>query len=188
MELRHKRNTTLNEREAQQIIRSLTSSLNGIYSKGIIHRDLNVNNVLLHFPSLEPKEHELQDVKLVERMEMRRKKLVSSDLLQEEFSVKIADYGLSCRLGKQSLAETPCGTLEVIAPDALQPGFDHRVDVWGVGVIFYMLLTLSNVFSSPEELEYGTWSISTELNYSIEALRFLNEILQWSRDFRPFPD
>lgn len=51
-----------------------------------------------------------------------------------------------------------------------------------------MLLTLENVFSSPEELECGTWSISTELNYSIEALRFLNEILQWSRDFRPFPD
>ena len=121
-------------------------------------------------------------------MEKRRKKLVLSDLSQEEFSVKIADYGLSCRLEKQTLAETPCGTLEVIAPEALNPGFDHRVDVWGVGVIFYMLLTLGNVFSSPEELEYGTWSISTELNYSVEALRFLNEILQWSRDFRPFPD
>ena len=85
MEMRHKINSTLGEREAQQIIRSLTSSLNGIYSKGIIHRDLNVNNVLLHFPSLEPTEHELQDDKLVERIEKRRKKLVLSDLSQEEF-------------------------------------------------------------------------------------------------------
>ena len=36
--------------------------------------------------------------------------------------------------------------MEVIAPEALNPGFDQRVDVWGVGVIFYMLLTSSNLF------------------------------------------
>ena len=44
------------------------------------------------------------------------------------------------------------------------------------------------MFNSLEELFSGKWSISTDLNYSIEALRFLNEILQWNRDYRPFPD
>ena len=86
--------------------------------------------------------HELQDPKVLQNLAKRRKALLCGDLSKEQFSVKIADYGLSCRLYKQSLADTPCGTIEVIAPEALSSGFDHRVDVWGVGVIFYMLLTL----------------------------------------------
>ena len=62
----------------------------------------------------------------------------------------IADFGISCLLKNQGLAHTVCGTIEVIAPEALYPGFDQRVDVWGVGVIFYMLLTASNLFTTPE--------------------------------------
>ena len=86
------------------------------------------------------------------------------------------------------MADTPCGTIEVIAPEALQPGYDHRVDVWGVGVIFYQLLTSASLFNSIEELQSGRWSIPTDFRYSIEALKFLNEILTWDRDLRPFPD
>ena len=44
------------------------------------------------------------------------------------------------------------------------------------------------MFNNTEELFSGKWSISIDLNYSIEALRFLNEILQWNRENRPFPD
>lgn len=55
-------------------------------------------------------------------------------------------------------------------------------------MIFYMLLTASNLFTTPEQLNSGTWSISTDLEYSIEAIRFLNEILTWDRNLRPFPD
>ena len=61
MQTRHQKKKLISEKEAQQIIRLLTTSLNGIYTQGIIHRDLNANNVLLHFPSLEPLEQELQD-------------------------------------------------------------------------------------------------------------------------------
>ena len=86
------------------------------------------------------------------------------------------------------MADTACGTIEVIAPEALKPGYDHRVDVWGVGVIFYMLLTYQNLFNSLDQLESGEWSISTDSDYSIEALRFLNEILTSDKQKRPFPD
>ena len=46
----------INEKEAQKIIYLVAKSLNGIFKKGIIHRDLNVKNVMLHFSSLEPTE------------------------------------------------------------------------------------------------------------------------------------
>ena len=36
------------------MIIKLSKSLNMIYEKNIIHRDLNINNVMIHFPELEP--------------------------------------------------------------------------------------------------------------------------------------
>lgn len=53
------------------------------------------------------------------------------------------------------MADTPCGTLEFIAPEVVDRGFDHRVDVWGVGMIFYMLLTLKYAFINLDELATG---------------------------------
>ena len=53
------------------------------------------------------------------------------------------------------MADTPCGTLEFIAPEVVDSGFDHRVDVWGVGLIFYMLLTLKYAFINLDELAFG---------------------------------
>ena len=118
---------------------------------------------------------------------MKRKEFLT-DLTKVDFEVKIADYGLARVLHKGELAGTPCGKAEVMAPEAMEPGFDSRVDVWGVGIICYMLLTSSNVFLNSEQFNQGTWSISTELNYSIECLRFMNETLQFDKELRPFPD
>ena len=50
MKMRHQKNKLISEKEAQLIVRLLTSSLNSIYEQGINHRELNVKNVLLHFP------------------------------------------------------------------------------------------------------------------------------------------
>ena len=55
-------------------------------------------------------------------------------------------------------------------------------------MICYMLLASRNVFLSEDQFDSGIWSISTELDYSIECLRFLNETLQYGKELRPFPD
>lgn len=53
------RNRPLREAEVQKIIKKLAKGLDVIYQLKIIHRDLNINNVCLHIPVLEPKEEEL---------------------------------------------------------------------------------------------------------------------------------
>ena len=65
------------------------------------------------------------------------------DLSLIKFEVKIIDYGLSRILPHGEFAETPAGTPELIAPEIEDMNYDQRVDVWGVGVIFYMCLTMS---------------------------------------------
>ena len=91
-----------------------------------------------------------------------------------DFQVKIIDYGLACILPKGEFADEACGTIEVIAPEALKPGSDHRVDVWGLGLVCYMLFTSECMFSSMKELLDGRWC-TNNLECSIEFLRFINE-------------
>ena len=86
------------------------------------------------------------------------------------------------------LADTPHGTIELIAPEVLEAGYDQRVDVWGVGVMFYMLIALDYMFDTKNQPSQGKWCISTNLDFSIEALRFINETVQYDRERRPFPN
>ena len=181
------RRSQLQEVEIQMIMQKLCKALNATYQLGIIHRDLNINNVLLHVPAIERNENDMQDPDLCENLVFLRNMLLK-DLTKIEFQVKIADYGLSRILKAGQLADTACGTPEVIAPEALGKYFDQRVDVWGVGNICYSLITLSNMFSDSKQHATGKWSISAEADYSIECLRFINELVLFDRERRPFPD
>ena len=53
------RSNPLSEQEVQMILWKLAQGLNAIYERNVVHRDLNINNVMLHFPDLEPTEGEL---------------------------------------------------------------------------------------------------------------------------------
>ena len=107
----------------------------------------------------------------MDNLEAQVKKRIAN-LAQGNFKVKIIDFGLACRLNHGDCAKTPCGTLDVIAPEALKSGCDHRADVWGVGLIAYMLLVKDFMFADEERLHKGTWQLP-ELNCSIDLLQFI---------------
>ena len=152
---------------------------------------------MLHFPDLEPTELELQDSNLLIQMEVLKRKKIQN-LLNVDFQVKIVDFGLACHLAHGDFAMIPCGTRSVIAPEALmdcseilinrlQTGYDHRVDVWGIGQICYMLLTSDLMFKTDEELYRAKWPMKN-LDCSIESIRFISETVTYYMDQRPFPD
>lgn len=61
-------------------------------------------------------------------------------LLGDDGEVKLADFGWSvvCSKGRRN---TICGTLDYLAPEMLSGGgYDHRVDIWSLGVLCYELL------------------------------------------------
>ena len=66
-------------------------------------------------------------------------------------------------------------------------GYDHRVDVWGIGQICYMLLTSDLMFRTEEELEKAKWSMKN-LDCSIESIRFISETVTYYMERRPYPN
>lgn len=101
---------------------------------------------------------------------------------KEEFQIKIADLGYSRSLRDDERAITGCGTPLQMAPELLfLKGYDHKVDVWALGALYYTLLTNMHVFnaSSMKHLESrmrkGDWAWPGDVKFSLQGLQFLQQ-------------
>ena len=54
------RETPLKENEIQCILAKIADGLNELYKRNILHRDFNINNIMLHFPDYLPIGKELE--------------------------------------------------------------------------------------------------------------------------------
>ena len=63
-------------------------------------------------------------------------------LLSLDGTIKLTDFGLAKKTNIDLRAKTWCGTDEYLAPEViLQITYDNRVDIWGIGILFYEFLT-----------------------------------------------
>lgn len=65
-------------------------------------------------------------------------------LIDQDLSVKLADFGLAKIIGEESFTTTLCGTPSYVAPEILENSNHRRytraVDVWSLGVVLYICL------------------------------------------------
>ena len=69
-------------------------------------------------------------------------------------------------------------------PELKQGNYDFKVDAWGLGIIFYMLINCQLMFRKETQIEWGKWFIDSNSNYSIEALRFIHETVLYNKERR----
>lgn len=124
----------LKENEARIILLQIIEGLQYLYGNNIVHRDIKLANILLHFP-----ETDLLNM----NVECRKRFLRKVDLCKVKFSIKIADMGLATELDyAKSRALTVCGTPLYMSPEIdLEQSYDFKVDIWALGVVYYELLT-----------------------------------------------
>lgn len=78
-----------------------------------------------------------------------------------------------------------CGTPLYMAPEILEgKPYDHKVDVWSLGAVFYEMLTGFTPFTGRNKndlknnLEIGNYKFPKHIKMSLEGLDFLNCCLQ----------
>jgi len=98
------------EKSTVHIIKQILNAVKYLHEKGIAHRDLKPENLLC-----------------------------SGSGSRE--TVKIADFGLSKIFSDNEDLVTSCGTPGYVAPEVLMcESYDKSVDMWGIGIITYILL------------------------------------------------
>jgi calcium/calmodulin-dependent protein kinase I len=98
------------EKNAINIVKQILSAVAYLHGAGIAHRDLKPENLLCSGSG----DNEI---------------------------VKIADFGLSKMFNNDEELMTSCGTPGYVAPEVLMcESYDKSVDMWGIGIITYILL------------------------------------------------
>lgn len=111
------------EREVRRHVYTILQAIDFMHSKGIVHRDLKPENILLSDSS-------------------------------EQAEIKIVDFGLSqyTQTDNPHLLQTICGTHKYLSPEMILcdrgrlKGYSKAVDMWGVGIILYVMLFGFNPF------------------------------------------
>ncbi|PWZ39102.1 Phosphoenolpyruvate carboxylase kinase 1 [Zea mays] len=114
--IRLRRGAPVPEPDAARVVAQLAEALAGCHRRGVVHRDVKPDNVLL-------------DVDPAGEAPPR---------------VRLADFGSAAWLGEgaRGRAEGLVGTPHYVAPEVVAGGeYGEKVDVWSAGVVMYALLS-----------------------------------------------
>lgn len=94
-------------------------------------------------------------------------------LLDLKRNVKIIDFGLACRSPPDELQTQFCGSHLYVAPEILrkQPYLPQKVDIWSLGIIFYLVLFGTFPFFSTDPAELARLITAGEVRFPRAAQR-----------------
>jgi len=90
-----------------------------------------------------------------------------------EVTLKLIDFGFAKRFSPGRHSETCCGTLFYAAPEVLNERYDHKVDVWSLGVVIYLMLV--------GEVPWGWETDEKKLKKLVRTHKIATDSKPWSR-------
>ena len=158
------------EELVQHFMRQIVDAFKYIHGKKVIHRDVKLDNILLHYENEEDRNN--------------------FNLMKAQ--VKIIDFGFSCIYDE--LRKTILGSPINMDPLILKKltdstgkttelGYDQSADIWSLGTVCYEMVIGKSAFDSQdmdelvEKIEKGDYSIPTDI--SAELVSFMNGMLQY---------
>ncbi|XP_012255095.2 serine/threonine-protein kinase unc-51 isoform X1 [Athalia rosae] len=123
---------TLSEDTIRVFLKQLAGAMKALYAKGVVHRDLKPQNILLSHCCGKacPQPHQI--------------------------TLKIADFGFARFLQDGVMAATLCGSPMYMAPEVIMSlQYDAKADLWSLGTIVFQCLTGKAPFqaNSPQALK-----------------------------------
>ena len=164
----------------QFLMRQIINVMKYIHSRGIIHRDLKLDNILVTFDS----EYDKNNINMMKA------------------TIKIIDFGFATHMGNENLCYSTVGSPINMDPNILikmnqnkmginkgqMLGYNQKADIWSLGTLCYEMLIGKSAFNSQsmqelvDKVQNGTYSIPTHL--SKEVVSFLNAMLQFNSQKR----
>eukprot|EP00963_Diacronema_lutheri_P009505 scaffold856_cov326-Pavlova_lutheri.AAC.7 len=135
-----------NENEARFFFQQLMSGVNYCHQLEIYHRDLKMENVLLH--DLPTEAWQSQELRAI----------LNTGIIDGSMTptVKLCDFGYSKSSLLQSMPKSTVGTISYMCPEILTSSnqvYDGRaVDVWSCGVILFAFLFGWLPFNDPKDV------------------------------------
>lgn len=160
-------NECYTEAGCARLMKQIIGSVSYLHSKDIIHRDLKLENFLFMDKS-------------------------------ENSELKMIDFGLSKHFVRGERVHESVGTPYTVAPEViLGTGYDEKCDVWGIGVITYLLLSgdapfggacegedlmevRNNILSGEVSFEESCWGLVSEA-----AIDYIKTLLVLDPQKRP---
>ncbi|ORY33510.1 kinase-like domain-containing protein [Naematelia encephala] len=141
------------EKDAAEIVRTVTSAVKYLHDQGIVHRDLKPENILF------------------------KSKAEDADLMLADFGLsKVLDEDAF------SILTTTCGTPGYMAPEIFKKaGHGKPVDIWAIGVITYFLLCGYTPFD--RDSQYEEMQAICNGDYKFEPAEYWSGVSQTARDF-----
>ena len=179
-----KHNKPFTEEISKYIIKNILYGLSNLNSQNIIHRDLKVENILLHFDNEED--------------------LINQNLLNSK--IKIIDFGFAKILKENKFTDSIIGTPLFMDPTILKSMnekkendkniYDKKVDIWSLGIISYYILlgnlpfqgkNINELFHSIEEKKF-ILPKNQDIYLSKNCIEFIDKLLNININLRPSAD
>ncbi|KAI9674296.1 MAG: Serine/threonine-protein kinase [Trizodia sp. TS-e1964] len=140
----------LNEVIVRHFLKQLSSALEFLRGKNLIHRDVKPQNLLIH-----PSPHML--ARLAQDLvpyAISESSLIPTAGMESLPMLKVADFGFARSLPATSLAETLCGSPLYMAPEILRyEKYDAKADLWSVGSVLHEMITGKPPFRAGNHVE-----------------------------------
>jgi calcium-dependent protein kinase len=107
--------------------------------------------------------------------------------------IKIIDFGLSKKYLPNQKLKDGVGTVYTMSPQVLEGDYDHKADVWAIGVLTYMLLSSQMPFYGRtrreilEKIMKGRYDFNGRrwAQISVQGRNFVSDLLQCDPESRP---
>ena len=153
------------EEIVQHLMTQLISAIKYIHEKGIIHKNINLENIMLDFEN----EKDVEDLNLMK---------ANVKIIDFFHSSKKSKPGLPINASPSTLKKLKLGGYNIKMADS----DDEKVDIWSLGTIFYEILIGKPIFDADDlneqidKVEQGDYYVPK--NISFETVSFMNGMLQ----------
>lgn len=178
-ELKEKKIQAFSEEMVQHVMKGILNGLNYLHKNNILHRDLKLQNIMIHYKSEEDR---------------KNRNIFNSDIV-------IVDYGFARFLKPGESAKSKLGSPSYMDPNLIRERYnnrntneseyeyDQKLDIWSLGILCYKMLVGCCAFSV-EDLKQlidnevkRTYYLPTNIHR--ETYGFIKSMLNLNPEERP---